>query len=360
MIRYQIKRLDRYIGRHTLGGFFLTLSVLVALLSFFELLAQLNDIGKGDFRLADAFFYTALTMPKQAADLMPVSALLGSIIGLGMMADRQELTAMQAAGISVQRISAAVVGTSVILMLVAILVAEFIAPPLYQNAHRRRSEAIYGQAVMVSKSGFWVRHDRFFIHVDKPLSPRAAADIELYEIDDAGNLKQFLYAKSAALQEGSRWLLTEVEQKLIDGDSVTRRKLAEYSLEAFLTPDQMAILQLPPEGLSLTDLYKFIANLNARGQSAEAHSLAFWQKICLPVTTGVMVLLSLTFIFGSTRNISASQRIAGGTLVGTLFFLVNQILGHLGLLFNLSPILTTLAPAGLILLAALRLLRRAF
>jgi lipopolysaccharide export LptBFGC system permease protein LptF len=46
--------------------------------------------------------------------------------------------------------------------------------------------------------------------------------------------------------------------------------------------------------------------------------------------------------------------------VGVLFFLVNQILGHLGLLFNLSPILTTLAPAALILLAALRLLRRAF
>jgi lipopolysaccharide export system permease protein len=267
---------------------------------------------------------------------------------------------MQAAGISVQRISAAVVGTSVILMLVAILVAEFIAPPLYQQAHRRRSEALYGQAVMVSKSGFWVRHERFFIHVDKPLSPRAAADIELYEFDADGNLKQFVYAKSAALQEGDRWLLTGVEQKTIDGSSITRRKLAEYALEAFLTPDQMAILQLPPASLSLTDLHQFIASLKARGENAEAYSLAFWQKICLPVTTAVMVLLSLTFIFGSTRTISAAQRIAGGTLVGTLFFLVNQILGHLGLLFNLSPILTTLAPAALILLVALRLLRRAF
>jgi lipopolysaccharide export system permease protein len=358
--RFQIKRLDRYIGRHALGGFFLTLSVLVALLSFFELLAQINDVGKGDFRLADAFYYTALTMPKQAADLMPVSALLGSIIGLGMMADRHELTAMQAAGISVQRISAAVVGTSVILMLVAILVAEFIAPPLYQNAHRRRSEAIYGQAVTVSKSGFWVRHGRFFIHVDKPLSPRTAADIELYEVDEAGNLKQFLYARSATLQEDGRWLLTDVEQKRIDGSSITGRKLADYPLEAFLTPGQMAILQLPPESLALTDLYQFITSLRARGENAEAYSLAFWQKICLPVTTAVMVLLSLTFIFGSTRTISAAQRIAGGTLVGTLFFLANQILGHLGLLFNLSPILTTLAPAGLILVVALGLLRRAF
>jgi hypothetical protein len=27
--RFQIKRLDRYIGRHALGGFFLTLAVLV-------------------------------------------------------------------------------------------------------------------------------------------------------------------------------------------------------------------------------------------------------------------------------------------------------------------------------------------
>jgi lipopolysaccharide export system permease protein len=213
--------------------------------------------------------------------------------------------------------------------------------------------------VTVSKSGFWVRHGLFFIHVEKPLSPRATADIELYEVDAAGNLKQFLYARSAALQEGSRWLLTDVEQILFDGDGITHRRLAEYLLEAFLTPGQMALLQLPPASLSLTDLYQFIASLRARGENAEAYSLAFWQKICLPVTTAVMVLLSLTFIFGSTRTISAAQRIAGGTLVGTLFFLVNQILGHLGLLYNLSPILTTLAPAGLILLVALRLLRRA-
>jgi len=47
-------------------------------------------------------------------------------------------------------------------------------------------------------------------------------------------------------------------------------------------------------------------------------------------------------------------------LVGILFYLANQILGQLGLIFELPPLVITLAPVGVILLVALRLLKRAF
>jgi lipopolysaccharide export system permease protein len=73
-----------------------------------------------------------------------------------------------------------------------------------------------------------------------------------------------------------------------------------------------------------------------------------------------MVLLSLTFIFGSTRMRTAGQRILTGMLVGIVFYLANQILGQLGLILELPPLVITLAPVGLILLVALRLLKRAF
>ncbi|CAG0952946.1 partial Lipopolysaccharide export system permease protein LptG, partial [Gammaproteobacteria bacterium] len=108
------------------------------------------------------------------------------------------------------------------------------------------------------------------------------------------------------------------------------------------------------------DLLSYIRSLEERAQNSKAYALAFWQKVCLPVTTGIMVLLSLTFIFGSTRTRNASQRIFLGMLTGVVFHLANQIFGHLGLILNIPPILTTLLPVGLVLIIALRLLRRAF
>jgi lipopolysaccharide export system permease protein len=356
----QIKIIDRYIGRNTLQGFLLVLSLLVVLLSFMELLIQIKDVGKGSFQMPDAFSFVVLTIPKRIVDLMPVAALLGSIVALGLLADHQELTAMQAAGISVQRIAFSVLGTSVVIMLAAIIMAEFIAPPLDQMARIQRSRAIYGKAMMMSKEGFWVRHGSAFVHVERSLSNEQAADIEVYELDESGRLRQFISAAEAIIHGGQNWQLRGIQAKTFSGDSVSAQAMDEYRLTSFLTPGQMALFQLPPDSLSLSDLWSYIRNLEERAQNSKAYALAFWQKICLPVTTGVMVLLSLTFIFGSTRTRNASQRIFAGMLTGVVFHLANQILGHLGLILNIPPILTTLVPVGFILALALRLLRRAF
>ncbi|MDO8942493.1 MAG: LptF/LptG family permease, partial [Desulfobacterales bacterium] len=70
-----VKIIDRYLGRNTIQGVLLVLSVLVVLFSLIELLVQLNDVGKGDFRVADAFGFVALTTPKRVVDLMPLAAL---------------------------------------------------------------------------------------------------------------------------------------------------------------------------------------------------------------------------------------------------------------------------------------------
>lgn len=356
----QVKIIDLYLGRNTLQGFLLVLSVLVVVFSFLELLIQINDLGKGNYRLPDAFLFVALTIPKRVVDLMPVAALLGSIVALGLMADHQELTAMQAAGISVQRIAFSVLGTSIVLMLATIIMAEFIAPPLDQYARFMRSREIYGKTVMMSKEGFWVRHGKSLVHVGQTLSREQAADVEIYELDASGRLRQFVSAKQALIQSGQDWLLTDIQVKVFDGENVVVNSLDQYRLTSFLTPSQVSILELPPDSLSLSDLWGFIQSLRERSENAKAYALAFWQKVCLPLTTGVMVLFSLTFIFGSTRIRNASQRIFVGMLVGVVFYLTNQILGHLGLILNLPPLLTTLAPVSVILIVAIKLLRKAF
>ncbi|MFO7709575.1 MAG: LPS export ABC transporter permease LptG [Desulfobacterales bacterium] len=354
----QIKVIDRHLGRSTLMGCLLVLSVLLVLFSLIEMLVQLNDVGKGAFRVTDAIIHVGLTLPKRAADLMPLAALLGSILSLGLLADHQELTAMHAAGMSVQRIAMSVLATSILIMLTVFIIAEFVAPPLDQEARFRRSKAIYGRDVVMTKSGFWTRYGSMLIHVGRVQADGLADNIEVYRLDETGQLRQFIYAAQANIEEGRDWRLQNAHSKTFGEEEVKVETLSEYRLPAFLSSGQVAVLQLPPDSLSISELWNYIRTLRERAQNAQSYALAFWQKILLPFTTGAMVLLSLSFVFGSTRMHSAGQRIFAGMLTAVAFQLSNQLLGHVGLLLNVPPLLTTLLPVALILALALQLLRR--
>ena len=117
LVLHPMKTLDRYIGINFLRSFVLIIVILVALFSFLELVSQLDDVGKGNFLVHDALVFVCLTLPRRMLDLMPISTLLGSIIALGLLADHSELLAMQAGGMSVQRICGSVLAAGTLLIL---------------------------------------------------------------------------------------------------------------------------------------------------------------------------------------------------------------------------------------------------
>ena len=353
-----MKIIERYIALHTLGGVLVVLSLFTIVFSFMELLIQINDVGKGNYQLWDAFVFVAATLPKRIVDLLPVCILLGGIIALGVLADRHELIAMQSSGVSAQRISWSALSAGAIIVLAAFLIAEFVAPPLDQFARVRRSQAIYGKGIMLTRGGFWIRHGNAFIHVGRTLSNTSAADVDIYEYDDQGRLQRFVHAREAGIQKNNQWLLKDIEQKSFSEQGIRDNYIQNQQLDAFLSVDQVSILELPPQSLSLSELYDYVRGLRQRGQNADHFVLSLWQKISLPFTNLVMMLVALTFIFGHSRAITAGRRIMLATTVGVGLYLTNQIIGHLGLLFNLHPVFTTAGPVFIIFGISLWLLRR--
>ena len=109
-----MKLLDFYIGSRFLKCFLLVIIILAAVFSLIEFLSQLDDVGKGMYRLGDALIFVAFSLPRCLIDLMPVSAMLGGTIALGLLADHRELLAMQVAGISETRICLAVFATLIL------------------------------------------------------------------------------------------------------------------------------------------------------------------------------------------------------------------------------------------------------
>jgi lipopolysaccharide export system permease protein len=343
-----MKTLDRYIGTSFLHSFVLIIVILVALISFLELVAQLDDVGKGNFGVPDALAFIGMTMPRRMLDLMPIATLLASIIALGLLADHGELLAMQAGGMSIQRICWSVLGAGTFFILLTGILAEMVVPPLDQLARKRRALAISGSGITLTNQGFWARRGFTYIHVGKTLYGGIAADLDLFKTDEKGRLKVFTHARDASIQANDQWVLRDITRKTFTEQGITTRHLPKLIIDSFLSSDQVDVLELPADSLSSADLLRYIEALRESGQNTDRYALALWRKLSVPLTTGAMVLLSLPFIFGSTRIITAGKRIMTGTFVGIVFYISDQLIVHLGLLLRLAPAITAMTPAILI------------
>jgi Lipopolysaccharide export system permease LptF/LptG len=98
-----MKILDRYLAVSILTSTLLVLGVLLALFSFLQFVEALGDVGKQNYQLADAIRYVLLSVPRQAFEVFPMAALLGTTLGLSALAADAELVAIRAAGVSVLR-----------------------------------------------------------------------------------------------------------------------------------------------------------------------------------------------------------------------------------------------------------------
>lgn len=352
-----MKLLDRYIGITVAGSTFIVLLVLLALFSFGSFVADLDAVGKGDYTLTLAAEYVLLSMPRMAYQLFPVVALLGSVIGLGILASNNELLVMRAAGISVGRISLSVMKVGLLWTIMALILSEFVAPVTDRIAQTMHSTALVDRFAMTSQNGLWARDGHNFIHIRDVLANGLLGGITVYEFDDKQRLLEVTQARTGQFA-GGKWVLHHVERSNIDPIQVETQNLKDLEWQSLLTPDMIEVVAVKPDSLSLEGLRDYISYLRDNGLDAEHYQLAFWNKVVLPLTTAVMVFLSIPFIFGPLRTTGIGQRIFVAGVVGIAFYLLGQLLGYAGLLYHLPTPLSAVVPTGLFFILAVLLLRR--
>ena len=335
--------LTKYLAKTILSSTMIVLLVLLALYTFMDFIGELDDLGKGQYGIGNILAYILLTMPKRIYELLPIAALLGSVIGLGNLASQSELVAMRAAGISVSAINKAVILVAVILMLFGLVIGEGIRPLTEQSARGMQSVAQTGTVGTQSEFGFWTRDGNHFNHIERVNDDGSFANIAIYEFDDQHRLRILTKAKQAEYEEDS-WILTDVIQSTINEAGVKVRSVSHARWKSQLNPGMVNIVVVPPEYLPVWDLLEYIHYLESNYQSVAQYKLAFWSKLIMPFSTAVMVLLAVPFVFGPLRSAPIGGRILAGALIGITFHLFNQSFQHMGLVFGVLPWLAASFP----------------
>lgn len=346
--------LDRYIASNYLKGMIPVMMLLLALFSFLSLAEELEEVGKGTFRLVDAFLVILYTTPRLIVDLMPVTALLGGLMGLGAMANHQELMAARAAGLSKARMAKPILQATLIVAAMVVLMQSLLIPASERAASELRSKSL--EATSFESDGrfkFWTRSGENFVHVSNVLFNRILQGVEIYETDEKGKLSVLIQAEQAAIVDADSWLLKDVTRTRLTGMTVDEDHIDSIKWTNLLSQEETNILILPLEALAPHDLVLHIRYLGANELDTHHFRVIFWKQVSVAISVIAMGLLSLPLLVGSTRSVSASQRVVLGGLIGISFYLMQQLTGHLAGLFHLMPSGTIMAPVFLMLSIAI-------
>ncbi len=359
--------------REILASTSFVLLALVALFAFFDLINQLDDVGK-NFGLSDAFVFTALSLPARIYEVMPIAVLLASVYTMSRWASNSEFTVLRVAGLSPVSLAASLLVPGLLVVLFTYGMGELVSPPATRYAQELRVTLEKGGAVSARgyTSGVWIRDattDDEGRKVDRYLNVKyiSAQDRNVtgawrfFEFNENGHLLRLIRSESAEYRDGG-WVLhdavavvypkVDVTNNAPMTDRIEVRPAEEFFVKSSIGPDILSVMTSKPENMSMRDLDRYVAHLEKNNQQTEQYEIAFWTKVFYPLATLVMLALSMPFAYMNARSGGMAIKIFFGVMIGIVFYALNNIFSYLGAVNTWSPVAVAITPTAAMLFAA--------
>ncbi|TRW47919.1 LPS export ABC transporter permease LptG [Aliidiomarina halalkaliphila] len=348
--------LDRYIGKTVLVTSLLSLVVLTGLSALIRFVEQIRAIGRGTYEMTDVLVFVVLSFPRDVEMFFPIAALLGGLIGMGLLASNSELTVMMAAGRSRLNLIASVMKASVVMMLAVLVIGEWVAPQLEAQARQLRAQAVSGGSLISGEHGIWAKDGEHFIHIGEVEDTGRLRNVTIYQF--TGRELDKVVHGGRATYIGPDWRVHDAQYTEVSDTEVRNYRLASWSWRSTLTPEKLGIFTVRPESLSISGLSSYVNYLKANRQDASRYELAFWRKVMVPFTVAVMLLVALSFIFGPLRSVTMGARVLLGVVTGFVFHVFNEVFGPISQVYQIPPFLGAVLPGLIFASIAIYILSR--
>jgi len=350
-----MKIISRYLLKEVTINVLLIMLALIAMFSFFNLIQELESLGKGNYGLGKVLLFVLLSAPGHVYDVMPVAVLVGCMYSLGQFARNSELIVLRVSGVSLLNITALLLKVGLVFTLMTFLVGELITPYSENIAKRMRIKATDSVIAQDFRSGLWVKDGNSFVNVEEVLPDATLLNVHIYEFDQNFKLRMISNAKSGQFEE-DYWSLKAVTNTYFDKDSIRTNQSAIAQWHSLIRPELLNVLLVLPERMSAWNLYSYINHLTINKQKTTRYEIALWGKMIYPLACLVMVILALPFAFIQQRATGASTKIFIGIMLGVIYQILNRVFVHLGLLNDWSPLFSAVMPTILFLLTGLTML----
>jgi lipopolysaccharide export system permease protein len=351
----KINTVDRYLIKETTTSILLIMGALLAMFAFFDLLQELESVGKGSYGIVKIVAFVLLSTPGHFYEIVPVAVLIGSIYSLGQLSRNSELIILRVSGMSILNIGMTLIRIGLVFAVITFVVGEMITPISEKTGQRMRIKAIDSVIAQDFRSGLWVKDGKNFVNVEQVLPDAQLVNIHIYEFDENFEMKAINQAKTGTYN-GESWDLTDLTQTNLAKTNVESTHLAQSEWKSLIRPELMSILLVVPEKMSAWNLYSYISHLNKSKQKTSRYDIALWAKIIYPLACLVMVILALPFGFLQQRSGGAVNKLFAGVLLGILYQVLNRVSLHLGLLNDWTALTSAVLPTFLFLMTGIFML----
>ncbi|WP_018411804.1 LPS export ABC transporter permease LptG [Methyloversatilis thermotolerans] len=342
----------RYIRREVTLATLLVLAAFLGLFGFFDLINELDNLGRGNYRLEHAVMFTLLTLPGRAYETLPIAVLIGGLYSLTTLSRHSEITVLRASGLSTARFLGLLGAIGLPFVLLTFATGEFVAPPAERMAQELKLSARSQLLTSEFRSGFWIKDGDSFINVGSVTPDGTLRNVKVFEFDDDRVLRSAYEAATGIYAQNTGWTLSDVRRTDFDGMTTRTSHLPSMDWAAGLDPDVLSVMLVVPERMSVWKLWQYIAHLSENRQETGRYEIALWKKFTYPLACLVMLALALPFAFMHNRNTAVSIKVFTGVMIGVFFHMLNGLFSNLGAINSWPPYAAALTPGALFLLAA--------
>ncbi|KAA8733158.1 LPS export ABC transporter permease LptG [Acinetobacter qingfengensis] len=334
-------------------GAVLLLTLLQMLFGYLAELGELND----HYNAWQALQYIFWDAPHKMLDLLPISALMGAVLGLGTLASNSELVVMRSVGVSLWRIVGWVIRPALLLIVLSFVLSQWVIP--YTNEQAKAVQKQGYAATLGEVRGYWTREGQRFIYIDYANSKGQLNDIQVLDFDQNYRLVSMINAAHGQFEQAKQWQLSNASQIDIFTDGRAQKiDSAIQGLPLALQPRYVHMVTVDPEDLAPSQLLSFMGYLHEYSQIPKKYELAFWKKVASPFSLIALVIVACSFIFGPLRQQSMGFRLVIALFTGLGFYYLQDFLGYASLVYSPSAAWFVLVPIVILMGIGAYLLHR--
>lgn len=346
----------RYVAREIFASAALVTVAFIALFGFFDLIAELRDVGKQGYEYRHAAFFVLLTLPGRAYELLPIGVLIGGLYALTQLAKNSEITVFRASGLSTGQLLAALLRVGLVFLVLTALLGEVVAPPADRAAQQFKLQARSNMTAREFRSGVWVKDGKSFINVRDVNLNGELVGVRVFEFDEQFRLAFVREAAVGRYVKESTWAMEDVKVVAFTESGAQKSSLERDQWTYGLSPELLSVLLVSPERMSIATLYRYINYLGDNQRKTDAYEIALWKKIVFPFANLVMLMFALPFAYMHDRRGNAGVKIFAGVMLGIGFHMLNGLFGSLAAIQGWSPVVGAVSPSLIFLTMAISLL----
>ncbi|MGE4124421.1 MAG: LPS export ABC transporter permease LptG, partial [Pusillimonas sp.] len=339
----------RYLAREIYRSCAVVLLALLGLFTFFALIEALEDVGN-NFTLLDLFYLQALQMPTRLYELLPIGLLIGAILALAGLAQRNELVILRVSGVSGMTLMRMLWVITIPWVIGAFILSELITPAAEIKTSETSLQLLGRAGGGRLNSGYWFKEEApengtRVINIAELKPNGGVAGITLYEFREGQEMASFSHAADGYFNDGSL-VMSQVTETTINAAAVDAladanvtdtpitqvNTLGQRRVATTLTPERLIARILTPERMSISVLSDYIAYLEANNLQTGREVVALWRKLAYPFTLLVMITIAAPVGFMQTRRGGVGSKVFAGILLGVGFFMINQLALNVGML----------------------------